>query len=243
MSASTGPGSAPRVLVLQHADPEHPGLITDAVRNVGGTLETVRGDLGQAIPSSLDGYAGLIIMGGPQSVYEEDRFTYLRAEKQLAREAIDNNIPLIGVCLGSQIIADVLGSEVHPSGGVEIGWRQITRSPDIAANPILSALPESFTPLHWHGDIYDLPDGATPIGSSEMTPVQGFIYGETTYAPLFHLEMTEQQITEMATLFPDDVRRGGLEPEELLSQTSAHAAAIKPIATEIFNRWANLLTQ
>ena len=234
--------TAPRVLVLQHADPEHPGLIADAVRNVGGTLETIRGDLGQAAPSSLEGYAGLIIMGGPQSVYEEDRFPYLRAEKQLAREAIDNSIPLIGVCLGSQIIADVLGSEVRPGGDLEIGWENVIRSPDIAANSVLSALPPTFTPLHWHGDIYDLPNGATLIGASEMTPVQGFAYGETTYAPLFHLEMTEQQITDMATLFPDDVHRGGLSPETLLSQTPARAAAIKPVATEIFTRWAKLLT-
>ncbi len=234
---------APRVLVLQHADPEHPGLIADAVREIGGTFETVRGDLGQSVPESLDGYSGLIIMGGPQSVYEEDKFPYLRAEKALAREAIDNSIPLIGVCLGSQIIADVLGSEVHPSGGVEIGWKDVTRSPEIAADPVLSSLPQTFTPLHWHGDVYDLPDGAIPIGSSEMTPCQGFTYGETTYALLFHLEMTEKQITDMATLFPEDVRRGGLEPETLLSQTPAHAAALKSAATEVFTRWAKLLTR
>ena len=235
--------SIPRVLALQHADPEHPGLIADAVHKAGGTLETVRGDLGQAVPSSLEGYSGLIIMGGPQSVYEEDTFPYLRDEKRLARQAIDNNIPLIGVCLGSQIIADVLGAEVHPSGGVEIGWKDVTRSAEVADDPVLSPLPQTFTPLHWHGDVYDLPDGATSIGSSEMTPVQGFTYGETTYALLFHLEMTEQQITEMATLFPDDVRRGGLQPETLLSETPAHAAALKPIATEIFTRWAKLITR
>ncbi len=234
---------APRVLVLQHANPEHPGLIADAVGGVGGTLETVRGDLDQSVPESLDGYSGLIIMGGPQSVYEEDRFPYLRAEKVLARQAIDNNIPLIGVCLGSQIIADVLGSEVHPSGDVEIGWKDVTRSAGTANDLVLSSLPQTFTPLHWHGDVYDLPDGATSIGSSEMTPCQGFTYGETTYALLFHLEMTEQQITEMATLFPEDIRRGGLQPEFLLSETPAHAAALKPIAAEIFNRWAKLLTR
>ncbi|MYD35413.1 MAG: hypothetical protein F4X20_00075, partial [Dehalococcoidia bacterium] len=109
MILSNRPNPALRILVLQHADPEHPGLIADAVHAVGGTMETIRGDLGQSIPATIDGYAGLIIMGGPQSVYEEEKFPYLRAEKQLAREAIDNNIPLIGVCLGSQIIADVLG--------------------------------------------------------------------------------------------------------------------------------------
>ncbi len=233
--------SAPRVLVLQHADPERPGLIADAVREAGASLETVRGDLGQSIPPSLDGYAGLIIMGGPQSVYEEDTFPYLRAEKRLARQAIDNNLPLIGVCLGSQIIADVLGSEVRPGPAPEIGWKPVTRSIEITADPILSPLPETFTPLHWHGDVYDLPSGATPVGASEMTPIQGFTYGETTYALLFHLEMTEPQIADMAALFPEDIRRGGLSPETLLSQTPARAAALKPIAVNIFARWVSLL--
>ena len=233
----------PHVLVLQHADPEHPGLIADAVQKVGGVLEIVRGDLGQPVPESLDDYDGLMIMGGPQSVYEEDRFPYLRDEKRLARQAIDNNIPIIGVCLGSQIIADVLGSEVHPSGGVEIGWKPVTRSREVAADPVLSALPETFTPLHWHGDVYDLPEGAILIGSSEMTSCQGFIYGETTYALLFHLEMTEPQIMDMARLFSEDIRRGGLDPSDLLSETPACAAALEHYATEVFTRWATLLTR
>ena len=232
-----------RALVLQHADPEPPGLIADALREHGVELETIRGDLGQTVPPSLDDYAGLIIMGGPQSVYEEDKFPYLRDEKALARHAIDNNIPIIGVCLGSQIIADVLGSEVHPSGGVEIGWKEVTRSREAASDPVLSTLPATFAPLHWHGDVYDLPNGATPIGSSDMTPVQGFIYGTTTYALLFHLEMTEPQITDMAQLFPEDIRRGGLSPETLLAETPTRAAALKPIATETLTRWANLLTR
>ena len=230
-----------RVLVLQHADPEHPGLILEALRNVGAQVKTIRTDLAQPAPPSLDAYAGLIIMGGPQSVYEEDKYPYLRAEKQLARQAIDNNIPLLGVCLGSQVIADVLGSEVHPGPAPEIGWKPVRRSEQAANNPILSALPETFTPLHWHGDIYDLPKSATPIASSEMTATQGFTYNQNVYALLFHLEMTEQQITEMAAQFPEDIRRANLEPATLLSQTPANAAALKPIATKIFTRWAALL--
>ena len=179
-----------RVLVLQHAQPEHPGLILEALQDVGATAETIRTDLAQTTPTTLENYAGLIIMGGPQSVYQEDKFPYLRAEKQLARQAIDNNIPLLGICLGSQVIADVLGSEVHPGPAPEIGWKPIQRSEQAANDPILSPLPETFTPLHWHGDIYDLPTGATPIASSEMTATQGFTYNQNVYALLFHLEMT-----------------------------------------------------
>ena len=232
---------APRVLVLQHADPEHPGLIANAVSAAGASIEIVRGDLGQEAPVSLEGYSGLVIMGGPQSVYEEDRFPYLRTEKMLARQAIDNNIPTIGVCLGSQIIANVLGSDVHPGSHMELGWKDVRCSVEIANDPVLSPLPPTVTPLHWHGDVYDLPNGATSIGSSQMTPVQGFTYGDNVYALLFHLEMTEQQIIDMADLFPEDIRRGGYEPETLLSETPVRAAAIRETGTEIFTRWANLL--
>ena len=230
-----------RVLVLQHADPEHPGLILEALRDVGAQVKTIRTDLAQPAPPSLDAYAGLIIMGGPQSVYEEDKYPYLRAEKQLAREAIDNNIPLLGVCLGSQVIADVLGSGVHPGPAPELGWKPVKRAPEAANNPILSALPETFTPLHWHGDIYDLPKGATPIGSSEMTATQGFSYNQNVYALLFHLEMTHQQINMMVAQFPDDVRRANLEPSDLLAETPARAEALREAAINVFGRWSNLL--
>ena len=232
---------APRVLVLQHADPEHPGLILDSLRHVGAQVETIRTDLAQTTPTTLENYAGLIIMGGPQSVYEEDKYPYLRAEKQLAKEAIDNNIPLLGVCLGSQVIADVLGSGVHPGPAPELGWKPVKRAPEAANNPILSALPETFTPLHWHGDIYDLPKGATPIGSSEMTATQGFSYNQNVYALLFHLEMTEAQITQMATQFPEDIRRANLEPSALLDETPARAEALREAAINVFGRWSNLL--
>ena len=237
----TDTNAAPRVLVLQHAQPEHPGLILDSLRDVGAQVETIRTDLGQPAPPSLGNYAGLIIMGGPQSVYEEGKYPYLRAEKQLARQAIDNNIPLLGVCLGSQVIADVLGSGVHPGPAPELGWKPVKRSEQAANNPVLSALPETFTPLHWHGDVYDLPKGATPIGSSDMTATQGFTYNQNVYALLFHLEMTEAQITEMATLFPEDIRRANLEPSALLDETPTRAEALREAAINVFGRWSNLL--
>ncbi len=233
--------SAARILVLQHADPEHLGLIAEAVRSVGASVHTVRADLDQPVPSSLDGYSGLIIMGGPQAVYEEETYPYLRAEKRLTREAIDSTIPVLGVCLGSQIIADVLGSHVRPGLTGEVGWKEVQRDPRAANDPVISALPETFTPLHWHGDVYDLPPKAVPIAASDITPVQGFTYGGHVYAILFHLEMTEHQIYEMVELFPDDVRYGGFEPQSLISETAARTAAIKPLALSVFSRWARLV--
>ena len=242
MTAGTENGNG-RVLVLQHAAPEHPGLITEALRSAGVVTDVRQTHHGQPAPPSLAGYSGLVIMGGPQSVYEEDRYLYLRDEKRLAREALDVGAPVLGVCLGSQIIAEALGSSVRPGPAPEIGWRPVRRAPNAAADLVLSRLPETFTPLHWHGDVYDLPPGAIPAGASDMTPVQGFSYGDAVHALLFHLEMTQEQVQAMAEEFPDDVHRGGLEPAALLAETPRRIAALEGIARDVFGAWAGLLSR
>ena len=203
--------------------------------------EIIRTDLGGALPPSLEGSDGLIIMGGPQSVYEEDNFPFLKGEKRLAREAVDTGKPVLGVCLGSQIIADVLGADVRPGGDMELGWRDVRRSPAVADDGILSSLPDSFTPMHWHGDVFDLPAGAASIGGSDMTPVQGFVYGTHVYALLFHLELTRQQIQALADLFPNDLRRANVDPAALLNEMPARLEALRGAALNVFVSWARLL--
>ena len=241
MTSSVSEPRPRRVLIFQHAEPEHPGLITTALESVGVESEIIRTDLGGALPPSLEGSDGLIIMGGPQSVYEEDRFPFLKGEKLLAREAVDKGKPMLGVCLGSQIIADVLGADVRPGGGMELGWRDVRRSPAVADDEVLSSLPDSFTPMHWHGDVFDLPAGAASIGGSDMTPVQGFVYGRHVYALLFHLEMTEHQIRQMAELFPDDLHRANVDRETLLDEIPARLEALRVTALNVFASWTRLL--
>ena len=239
-STQTGPKPR-RVLIFQHAEPEHPGLITTALEAAEVAFDVIRTDLGGELPPCLDNVDGLIIMGGPQSAYEEERFPYLKGEKRLTREAMDGGKPVLGVCLGSQIIADVLGADVRPGGGMELGWRDVRRAPGVADDGVLSNLPDSFTPMHWHGDVFDLPPGATPIADSDMTRVQGFVYGSDVYALLFHLELTQQQIQAMAELFPDDLQRAGVDREPLLREMPARLEALQALALDVFTRWARLL--
>ena len=241
MTSSLSEPRPRRVLIFQHAEPEHPGLITTALKSVGVEAEIIRTDLGGALPPSLEGSDGLIVMGGPQSVYEEDRFPYLKDEKRLTREAVDSGKPVLGVCLGSQIIADVLGADVRPGGDIELGWRDVRRSPAVADDEVLSSLPDSFTPMHWHGDVFDLPAGAASIGGSDMTSVQGFVYGGHVYALLFHLELTRQQIEAMADLFPDDLRKANVDPATLLNEMPARLEALRAVAHNVFTNWARLL--
>jgi GMP synthase (glutamine-hydrolysing) len=229
------------VLVLQHAEPEHLGRIADALTDEGVEFAYLRPDLGQPIPERLNGFHGLVVMGGPQSVYEEDKFPYLAAEKALTRHAIEMERPILGVCLGSQLLAEVLGSRVYPGGTFELGWKKVTLSPEAGDDRVFGALPSTITPLHWHGDIYELPPGATSVGSSEMTPVQGFVSQGRFYGLLFHLEITPAQLSMMVEGFPDDVRRGGTTPAALLAEAAERAELLREHGQAVFRRWASLV--
>jgi len=234
--------STKRVLVVQHAEPENLGRIAEAVTGEHLEYACIRPDLGQPIPSNLNGYGGLILMGGPQSVYQEDQFPYLRAEKALTAHAITSDRPVLGICLGSQILAEVLGSRVQPGRAFELGWKKVTLSPRVADDPVLGRTSDVLMPLHWHGDVYDLPPGSEPVGSSELTPVQGFAFRKRFYGILFHLETTLNQLVAMVKAFPEDVSRAGLTAEALLVEAPARLAALREPGLEVFRRWASLIS-
>ncbi|MBI4235985.1 MAG: type 1 glutamine amidotransferase [Chloroflexi bacterium] len=230
-----------RVLVLQHAEPERLGLIAEALAEAGALFHVCRPFAGQTIPASLDGYDGLIVLGGPPSVYQEDRFPYLAAEVALIRRVLEAGLPLLGVCLGSQIMAEALGARVRPSGRMELGWHEVRLAQNALEDPLFQGLPANLTAFHWHGDVYDLPPGTKPIGSSALTPVQGFIAGPKAYGLLFHLEVTGAQVRAMVEAFPQDVSAAGVDAAALLVETAARADALRPHGQRVFGAWAKLL--
>jgi GMP synthase (glutamine-hydrolysing) len=225
-----------RVLVFRHAEPEHPGLLAEVLEDNSVALTTVNLYEGESIPSVGD-YDGVVVMGGPQSVYEEAQFPFLIEEKLAIRELLKRKVPLIGICLGSQLIAEALGAYVHSSGRFELGWKEVVLNKECANDPVFGVLPPKFTPLHWHGDIYDLPKGAISIGHSELTSIQGFSYQGNCHALLFHLEMTLEQIEKMAVTFAGDLERAGLEQHELLTESLVKTKEIEAVGRELFSRW------
>ena len=146
---------------------------------------------GDAFPDLSDMDA-LVIMGGSMGIYDEEEFPWLREEKIFIRKAIDAELPILGICLGAQLLADVLGAKVYPNTQKEIGWFPIQRSTDAP-----DWLPPELTVFHWHGDTFDLPEGAIHLASSEATPNQGFFYKDHVVALQFHLETTPESMNHL----------------------------------------------
>jgi len=229
------------ILVFQHVAPETAGRIGDAVVAAGHTLRVVRSFAGEPVPPSLGTAAGLVVMGGPMGVYEREQYPYLHAELRLIEQALRSARPLLGVCLGSQLLAHALGAGVRPGPSKEIGWHELTLYPEAADDLMLSSAPHSFTGLHWHGDVFDLPAGAVGLARSAQTSWQAFRYGPSAWGLLFHMEVTQLLVAAMVQAFPDELAAAGLDGREIVAQGAKHLPTLERIATPAFARWAKLL--
>ncbi|HEX7765763.1 MAG TPA: type 1 glutamine amidotransferase [Nitrospira sp.] len=173
-----------RAVCLQHVPFEGPGAFATALTNRGVSLDRY------LIPQDgLPKDAGelLIVMGGPMSVNDSDQ--WIAEETAFIRSALQAGIPVIGVCLGSQLMAKALGATVRPGKALEIGMTPVRLTAEAKLDPIFKKLPDSFEVFEWHGEIFDLPQDCVPLAGSTIAPLQAFRYGTRAYGLLFHLEM------------------------------------------------------
>ena len=140
----------------------------------------------------------MLVMGGPMGAYEEAEHPWLAAEKELVREAAEDGRPILGVCLGVQVLAAALGAEVRPMEQAEVGLLPVELTTEGRAHPLFAGMPEPLVSLQWHGDTFELPDGAKLLASSPAAPNQAFQAGEAAYGVQFHLEVTPEMAREWA---------------------------------------------
>ena len=229
-----------KIYVLQHHPVENLGTIADALEASALAWQYVRVNEGQPVPANMKGAGGLIVMGGPMGVYQTDRYPWLRDEMRLINDAMKSNLPVLGVCLGAQILAAALGAKVdrNPSGK-EIGWHQIRLTDSAAEDRLLRDLPATMTPFHWHGDMFDLPHGAVSLASSDKTPCQAFRHGDKTYGFQFHLEVTREGVAAMAAAFAKDLTRENIPADRMIADADEFLSPLEKISDTVFSRWAS----
>jgi GMP synthase-like glutamine amidotransferase len=178
-----------RIHWLQHAEHEDLGCIAPWLARRGDAVTMSRLWAGDALPATA-AFDALIVMGGPMNIYEHAAHPWLVPEKALIRAAIDAGLPVLGVCLGSQLIADVLGGPVTRNAYSEVGWFDVTLNRAGRAHPLFADWPDRFAAFHWHGDTFAIPPGAQHLMHSEACANQGFVWGERVVGLQFHLEVT-----------------------------------------------------
>ena len=174
---------------LQHVPFEGLGSIENWAITHGHQLTQTRLYAGDPLPP-LERFDLLVIMGGPMSIHDEAEHVWLKAEKWFVNQAIEAGKPILGICLGAQLLAEALGATVTAMAQREIGWYPLELNREFADSNLGQRLTPSITPLHWHGEHFSLPDGAQSIGASAACAQQGFIWQDRLIGLQFHLEAT-----------------------------------------------------
>jgi GMP synthase (glutamine-hydrolysing) len=180
-----------KVIVLMHIASEGPGTIGTFLEARGAEIEFARLYDGYRLPEDPAAFDAVVSMGGPMNVYEEEEFPFLREETQFLRRAIDRGLPVLGVCLGAQMIAKASGAVVGKSPKGEIGWSQVTLTQEGKTDPAFAGLSETFEVLQWHNDMFHIPERGSLLASSADCPHQALRY-RNAIGLQFHVEVTPE---------------------------------------------------
>ena len=191
--------------ILQHVAWEGPGLITGVARAHGVPIEVRRMDRGDAVPRVGD-IAGVIVLGGPMGVRDASSLPFLAAEQRLLRAAVQHDLPVLGVCLGAQLLAAALGARVEKGPAPEIGPGEVRLTADGLNDPVLGGAGAALPVVHWHEDTFEVPSGAVRLAESPLCRNQAFRVGQRAYAFQFHLEVDRALADAWATRLPAGVR-------------------------------------
>jgi len=233
-----------RLLVLQHIACEHPGVFSDVIGERGAEAVAVELDAGEPLPDWRE-FDGVVAMGGPMGAGDEAEHPWLGAEKRLVREAVEAGRPFLGVCLGVQLLAAALGARVYPAPEPEVGLLEVELTAAGREDPLFAGLGERLVSLQWHGDTFDLPDGAVHLARSEQVPNQAFRFGECAYGVQFHLEVTGEMARQWAAVpaYRDSLA-ATLGPERgavFIAEVEDRADELHPVARRLFANWLDLV--
>jgi GMP synthase (glutamine-hydrolysing) len=231
--------------ILRHVRHEPAGTLEDALTGAG--LEFRYVDLFESGPAAarldLQSVPGLVVMGGPMNVDETERYPFLAAEVDWIRRALDLRLPMLGICLGAQLLAKALGAKVFPNRVKEIGWYSIELTPAAASDPLFAGCGKSVTVFQWHGDTFELPPGAVHLAHSPLCSQQAFRAGPCAYGLQFHVEMTAAMIDdwlgepgncgELAEL-------DYIDAEAIRMATPQRLPALEVLARQVLGRFAGL---
>lgn len=239
------PATAPRrVYVFQHVACEDLGTFAEVLAARGFAADYVRLFAGDRVPDDWSDAAALIFLGGPMSVNDEPRYPYLAAEKTMIRSALARQTPTLGVCLGAQLIATAAGSRVFSGGHPEVGWAAVSLTLEGRQDPLLAPLGDLAAVFHWHGETFDLPQGAVRLAFSALTMNQAFRLGQTTYGLQFHLEVDAEMIEAWIRDYPSDLGANA-EPtvRRITTDTVTHAALLRTAAARAMHCFLDVVAR
>lgn len=235
--AGANRGGMMRVAIVHNIDPSDMGQVGIALAEAGAEVVEHHPHRGGPLPA-LDGFDGLVVLGGEQSALDDDRYPYLPALAALMAAAAAKGRAVLGICLGSQVLARGLGGENRLGTAPEFGWTEIGLTEAGRADPVLSAAGPEFRSFEWHSDTFTLPPGAAQLASNPAVPMQAYRWGRAAYGMQFHFEANRRVVGDWTAGFPEAIAR--LQPDWPRRHTqdeAAHGAAADAAGLAIARAW------
>jgi len=229
-----------RILVVEHHDQSSVGVIGETLHRMGIETPTVWCEFGEPVPESQRDYDGIVILGGNMSAVDDETHPYLRRLTGLIREFVDADKPVLGVCLGSQLIARAFGAEAHIGGPMEFGFHLVTPTLEAESDPVMRHLERPQPLFQWHTDHYTLPEGAEHLAVGENYENQAYRLGRATYGMQFHFEVTEAQVQSQIDSTPDFRDLVPDYDEWLPRQFQLHEKASNTFCRNVVRDWVAL---
>jgi GMP synthase (glutamine-hydrolysing) len=233
-----------KLLVLQHVAHEPLGTLNPLLKRSGFRIRYVNFARHPDAQPCLDGYDGLIVLGGPMSVNDAGRLPHLRVELKLIENALQRNIPVLGICLGAQLVAKMLGAPVYPNKEKEIGWYDVSPTHHAQSDPLLGGLAPIEKIFQWHGETFDIPRSTRHLAFSSLCANQAFRYGNNVYGFQFHLEVDEPMIHRWLRVAENRREIAALgsatTPELIHEETAEHIGRLHHLSERVFGEFINL---
>ena len=235
-----------RLLVFQHVPHEILGTFNPLLKAAGFRIRYINfGRTPDAVPN-IDKYDGLIVLGGPMCVDQTDGHPHLLTEIEAIKQAIECHMPVLGICLGAQLIATALGAHVGKNPTKEIGWYDVTPTAAGQADPLFGCFDGTEKIFQWHGDTFDIPHGAVALASSPECANQAFRFGERTYGLQFHLEVDEPLIQRWlkTPVHVREMEREGdhISEQKILADTKLYMERSTRLGNRLFSEYIRLFS-
>lgn len=230
------------IYALYHSPGETVGIIGDVLKEFKLPFKEVHLHDGEGLPRETGDLDGLIVMGGPMNVDETLQFPFLLPEVQLIERTISDGKPVLGICLGAQLMAKALGEKIFKNDKKEVGWHPIHMAPAAKNDPLFKNFPPTLEVLHWHGDTFNIPKGAAHLARSPHCNSQAFRWGKHAYALQFHFEVTPPMLKGWCNAKSEQefIQAAGEEPKQIVNATPQAYAALEPAAKQFFSSYLKL---
>jgi GMP synthase (glutamine-hydrolysing) len=231
-----------KLLVFQHAATEPLGVLDPMLRRRGFRIRYVNFAREPHARPDVGRYNGLVVLGGPMNVDQQERHPHLRTEIEAIGEALRRELPVLGICLGAQLLAAALGASVRPHTVREIGWYALHPAAAARDDRVLRHFDGSQPVFQWHAYTFDLPRGAVLLASTDSCQHQAFRFGERAYGLQFHLEADEALIRRWLSVPSYRAEAGEGQAQEILRDTQRHAGAAQRLSEKVFGDFLDLFS-